>query len=324
MKGNFDKKPMVSIQMLAYNHEKYIKQALDSILMQEVNFTYEIIIGEDCSKDKTRTILLGYKEKYPDKIKLILHEKNVGMHKNVEAVRRECRGKYCAYCEGDDYWTDSKKLQKQVDFLEKNKEYIAITHKMKVVNQNGEIVNGYNMSMFCKDEIYTLKHAQKGIMPGQIATWVYRNTLAEDSRALDLLENCKANGDAKTALYLVLNGKIYCSDEVMSHYRWVTDGGDSWNSRIRNKNLFLYTFISYIELAKFAKKLKNIDMNYNSLYLSFGYGAFVKRIKNPNKENKEIFSEICGMYPRKVKMFFYIFIRLSYYPVEKLKKIIKL
>ena len=322
MESNFDKKPMVSIQMLAYNHEKYIKQALDSILMQEVKFTYEIIIGEDCSTDKTRAILLGYKEKYPDKIKLILHGKNVGMHENVEIVRRNCSGKYCAYCEGDDYWTDPKKLQKQVDFLEENTEYIATTHKMQVVDENSNLQSGYNMSMFCKDTIYTIKHAEKGIMPGQIASWVYRNTLAQDPLAMELLNNCRANGDAKTALYLVLSGKVYCSDEVMSHYRWVTNGGDSWNARIRKKNLYLYTFISYTELAKLAKKLKNIDMNYNSLYLSFGYGAFMKWLKSPNKDNRKILVEIYKRYINKTELICYILKKCLLYPFVKIRRVL--
>ncbi|WP_345976628.1 glycosyltransferase [Sulfurimonas sp. HSL3-7] len=105
--------------MLTYNHEKYIAQALDSVLMQKVDFKYEIVVGEDCSTDRTRTILLEYKEKYPHIFKLILHEKNVGAAKNIQAVDRACRGEYIAVLEGDDYWTDPHKLQIQVDEMRK-------------------------------------------------------------------------------------------------------------------------------------------------------------------------------------------------------------
>lgn len=322
MEGNSDKKPMVSIQMLAYNHEKYIKKALDSILMQKVNFTYEIVVGEDCSQDSTRTILLQYKEKYPDKIKLILHEKNVGMLKNSNYIREQCIGKYCAVCEGDDYWTDPYKLKKQIEFLEKNPEYVGTAHKVMVVDVNGKPKNGFNMSMYCQDIIYTIKHAEKGIMPGQFASCVYRNILVEDPFAMHLMEICNANEDAKTALYLALNGNIYILDEVMSHYRWVTTEGDSWSARTKNKNLNLYNFISYTELAKLAKKIKNINMDYHSLYLNFGYGAFIAWIKKPNKENRQILLNIYTRYRNKTEMTSHIVKRLILYPSIKIKQLL--
>ena len=111
---------IVSIFMLTYNHEKYIAKALDSILKQKVNFPYEIVLGEDCSTDNTREIVLNYAKQYPDKFKLILHETNRGAMYNQNEVFANCTGKYIAICEGDDYWTDLNKLQKQVDFLEDN------------------------------------------------------------------------------------------------------------------------------------------------------------------------------------------------------------
>ncbi len=110
---------LLSVNMITYNHEKYIAQALDSVLMQKVDFKYEIVVGEDCSTDRTRTILLEYKEKYPHIFTLILHEKNVGAAKNVQAVDQACRGEYIAVLEGDDYWTDPNKLQTQVDEMRK-------------------------------------------------------------------------------------------------------------------------------------------------------------------------------------------------------------
>ncbi|CUV66431.1 putative Glycosyl transferase [Sulfurovum sp. enrichment culture clone C5] len=120
MIDNQIKIPKVSIFMITYNHEKYIAKALDSILMQEVDFDYEIVVGEDYSKDNTREILLSYKSKYPDKFKLLLHDKNIGMMPNVSATLRACTGKYIALLEGDDYWTDLHKLQIQIDAMEEH------------------------------------------------------------------------------------------------------------------------------------------------------------------------------------------------------------
>ena len=114
---------IVSVFMMAYNHEKYVAQALDSVLMQKVDFDWELIIAEDFSTDKTRDIILEYKKKHPDFIKLILQEKNVGPAKNWMDLITKPNSKYIAYFEGDDYWTDPLKLQKQVDFLEANEDF---------------------------------------------------------------------------------------------------------------------------------------------------------------------------------------------------------
>jgi glycosyltransferase involved in cell wall biosynthesis len=116
------KNPMVSVKMITYNHEFYIAQAIEGVLMQETDFSIELIIGEDCSTDRTREIALDYQKKYPDIIRVLTSEKNVGMHKNARRTEKACRGKYIAFCEGDDYWHHPLKLQKQVDYLEAHPE----------------------------------------------------------------------------------------------------------------------------------------------------------------------------------------------------------
>jgi len=117
------KPPLVSVQMLTYNHEKYIAQAIESVLSQKVIFPYELVIGEDCSTDKTRCIVESYAQKYPDRIKVVTSATNVGALANDIRINHECDGKYIATLEGDDFWNDDSKLQKQVDFLEHNPEY---------------------------------------------------------------------------------------------------------------------------------------------------------------------------------------------------------
>ncbi|MHA1832032.1 MAG: glycosyltransferase [Candidatus Helarchaeota archaeon] len=114
---------LVHIYMITYNHAPYIAQAIESALMQKTNFKYKLIIGEDCSTDGTREIVKAYAEKYPDKIKAYLNETNLGPIKNAIQIYKACTAKYIAMLEGDDYWTDPYKLQKQVDFLEANPEY---------------------------------------------------------------------------------------------------------------------------------------------------------------------------------------------------------
>jgi glycosyltransferase involved in cell wall biosynthesis len=126
----------LSVFMMVYNHEKYIAQALDSVLMQKVDFKYEIVLGEDCSTDSTRKIVVKYAQRYPSKFKLLLHKTNIGVVNNQNEVFKNCTGKYIAVLEGDDYWTDPLKLQKQVDFLEANSEFSACAHQSELVFQD--------------------------------------------------------------------------------------------------------------------------------------------------------------------------------------------
>lgn len=125
--------PKVSVAIVTYNHEKFVAQAIESVLMQEVDFNLEIVVGDDCSTDDTANILHFFQSQYPDKIHLLLNETNLGMHKNFEQVFFACRGKYIALLEGDDYWTSSQKLQQQVDLLEQHPEYALCFHNALIV-----------------------------------------------------------------------------------------------------------------------------------------------------------------------------------------------
>ena len=113
----------ISVVVTAYNHEKYITQCLDSILMQKGTFDLEVILGDDCSADRTRQIMQEYAEKHPDIFILLPPVANMGLAKNIKRCLNACSGDYIAFCEGDDYWTDTHKLQKQVEFLQEYQDY---------------------------------------------------------------------------------------------------------------------------------------------------------------------------------------------------------
>ena len=114
--------PLVSVMMITYNHAPYITQAIEGVLQQKVSFPIELVIGEDCSTDGTREIVFEYKKKHPDIIRVITSDRNVGLKQNSFRTGKGCRGKYVAFCEGDDYWHHPDKLQKQVDYLENHAE----------------------------------------------------------------------------------------------------------------------------------------------------------------------------------------------------------
>ena len=129
--------PKVSVLMLAYNHERYIRQAIESALAQRTSFPFEIVIGEDCSTDGTRAIVAEYGRRHPDRIRLLLRPHNFGMQRNSWETYSACRGQYYAPLEGDDYWTDPDKLQFQVDFLDAHPECVACFHDMTTVDSEG-------------------------------------------------------------------------------------------------------------------------------------------------------------------------------------------
>jgi len=116
------KEPLVSVKMITYNHAPYIGQAIEGVVGQKTTFPFELVIGEDCSTDGTREIVFEYQKKFPDIIRVITSEKNVGGKQNSRRVTKACEGKYIAWCEGDDFWHNPYKLKKQVDYLETHPE----------------------------------------------------------------------------------------------------------------------------------------------------------------------------------------------------------
>ncbi|UNC93587.1 glycosyltransferase [Candidatus Contubernalis alkaliaceticus] len=132
--------PKVSICMPTYNQEKYIAEAVDSVLMQQTDFDYELIIMEDYSTDRTREIVLEYKHKYPEKIVLLLNEENTGAESLIGFVNvfNYCRGQYLAFLDGDDYWTSPHKLQRQVDFLDGHEDFAICFHATELFCQEDD------------------------------------------------------------------------------------------------------------------------------------------------------------------------------------------
>ena len=129
--------PLLSVCLITYNHKDYIVQAIEGVLMQKVNFSFELIIADDFSTDGTREIILDDEKKYPLLISLILQKKNVGPLKNWLELIKTPKAKYIAYFEGDDYWTDFNKLHKQVDFLDTNRDFVLCYHNTNI------LINGF-------------------------------------------------------------------------------------------------------------------------------------------------------------------------------------
>ncbi|WP_066633793.1 glycosyltransferase [Desulfolucanica intricata] len=242
-------KVMVSVAVITYRHEKYIRQALDSILMQETNFKYEIVIGEDASPDSTREILLEYKERYPDVIKLILHEHNVGASRNSYEVKKRCKGKYIAQLEGDDFWTDKNKLQKQVDLLEQNHEWVGVAHNHYSVNNDGtNPVIGLQMWQVNRE--YTLKNYLNEGFSFHGNTLVYRNILPTSGERYKRLRfTANTMGDVITYCLLLDKGSIFVMSDVMLAHR-AASSEDTSSYSFKQINQMIEFSNMYIKIVK--------------------------------------------------------------------------
>lgn len=148
---------IVSILMPAYNHKKYISQAIKSVLAQKTNYPYELLIHDDCSTDSTLTIAQDYATKYPDKIKLFTEKENQGLMKSYKRLIEQSNGKYFAILESDDYWLDENKLQIQIDFLENNPDYGIVAGDIITIDDEGNEIKkgGFNSDKASTDFWYT-------------------------------------------------------------------------------------------------------------------------------------------------------------------------
>lgn len=224
--NNIEQKIMVSVTVLTYNHEKYIKQALDSILMQKTSFPYEILIGDDGSTDHTPEIIKEYANQYPHIIRPILREKNIGASRNAYDLMVKARGKYLATCEGDDYWTDENKLQIQVDCLENNQNLIGCVHRVTVVNEDGTISPNQSISWVHYKPIFTLNDYQGIYLPGQLSSFVRRNIFLHPKYNYEEIYQAHKMVADRIGMFLYLTqGDISLIDCKMSCYR-----------KIRSKN----------------------------------------------------------------------------------------
>lgn len=228
-KGDSDT-PVVSISCITYSHENYIAEAIDSFLMQETDFPFEVLINDDCSRDNTTNIIREYEKKYPNIIKPIYQKENQ-YSKGVGSMNAtfnfpRANGKYIALCEGDDYWTDPSKLQMQVDFLETNPPYSGCFHDCMRIYE-GEKSNEKQHLRIGNRKIVQEVDLASIIDENNIATAsiMFKNFIKEIPKYLQ--ETSK--GDYALMIMIAEQGKIKYLPGVMSAYR-IHDGG-IWSSR---------------------------------------------------------------------------------------------
>lgn len=256
------KSPNVSVCMITYGQEKFIAEAINGVLMQECDFEVELIIANDFSFDQTDSVIQNIIENHPRAswIKYINQEINLGMMPNFVCAIQECKGKYIALCEGDDYWIDPLKLQKQVDLLEANPDYVMCFHQVELLKPNCEIVNDFITKVPDHYEtIETLACLGNYIHTPSV---VFRNII----KSFPIEFRHSPVGDYFLYMLLAQHGKLKYIEEKMAVYR---EGVGVWSAKseyFRNLNT-AYTHALIVSCNHFDNSVSSLLLDRISLFL---------------------------------------------------------
>ena len=306
--------PLVSIFICTYNQESYIRETLDSFLMQDCDFNYEIVIAEDQSSDNTLKICQEYARNNKGLINIIYRKKNLGLIENFFQGITQCKGKYIAMCGGDDYWIDKTKLQKQVDFLELNDDYVITYTDSTMINNSGEVISNSEVGIENLRDFSRLE-LQKGAFISA-RTMVFRNIL--DFSKI----NYSGISQEDTFLISLLGeyGKGKFLDNIKSSIYRILDHG-IWSSQSDIEKLFSskYTYkkLSYLyqgnkEISQYFHELVRYNISKamyksinekNTKYVvkSFFIGISLKKNWNNLRYIKEMCKDLISYFIRKTK-----------------------
>jgi glycosyltransferase involved in cell wall biosynthesis len=269
------KNTIVSICMITYNHENFIREAIEGVLMQKTTFPIELIIGEDCSTDKTRHIVREYAEKYPEIIRPLLPEKNLGVKDNFIQTLQACTGKYIALCEGDDYWIDPYKLQKQVDFLEANEDFSICFHNVKIL-EDGILVDDFITRQV--PDITSIKDLARGNYIHTPSVVFRKNQLVLD----EFKEIQSPIGDYVLHMLNAKYGKIKKLNELMGVYRHSVG---IWSSKDE-----VYRIEKTIEVFEILKP--HFDLQVNDIFqnvITNYYNQLIIQFKDNMEKSNEYY-----------------------------------
>lgn len=264
---------ILSVVLLTYNHERYIRTCLESIVLQKTSFKYELIVGDDASKDKTPEIILEYAAEYPDIVVPVIREKNLGAVANLADLLKIAKGKYIAGCEGDDYWMDNNKLQLQVEFLEKKKDYIACSHDIVIVNEDGTPADKQYLTWISKTRDYSLKDYKGIMLPGHPVALVFRNIFKTEEDPDILLDFHTAIADRTLAVILSIRGKIYRMNKKMAAYRLHSSNKTNMTNSIYNN---LRSYLIDYELNEKIEEYIYTKLHKRISFAEFRWKLFIK------------------------------------------------
>jgi glycosyltransferase involved in cell wall biosynthesis len=286
--------PKVSIVTISYNQEEYIGAALQSFVEQETDFAIEVIVADDCSTDRTPEIIDEYAKRYPDIFRPLRRKANLGIQRNIKDALMHARGTYIALCEGDDYWTDPTKLQRQVDFMEAHPDYALCFHPVRVFFQNQEE----------PDSIYPEPRKGHRFSVGELLSWnfIQTNSVLYRRQSYDALPEKLLPLDWYLHLYHAQFGKIGFIDRVMGAYRRHA-GGIWWSSHENVDQIWRKHGASYLGTYKEILKIYGYKPAYRATTLRAIDELFEHFIAMDERYEDTILVKMAQDFPEDVKAF---------------------
>ena len=290
-----NKEQIISVLIITYNHENFIKDCLESILCQKVDATIEILIGDDASTDNTPKILLDYYQKYPDNIKLVLRKQNIGAAANIVDLLKKAKGNYVAFCEGDDFWISKDKLSMQLSFLQKSSD-IGVVHDVLLVNENKIKLPIQKLNWIRKKKFYSLSTYDPYKLPEHISSLMFKNSKKLNCLNIDMLICNRQTFDKMLYLIVLSQGNIGRVYKPLSAYRFMRS--NSSNSIVAKMNNLRQTntlseMLIYLTMEKWLKSQFGISKKFVSAKSRLIITALFHKLKGYDISLFELF-KLCN------------------------------
>lgn len=274
----------VNIVMVVFNQQNYVAKAIESVLMQKTNYSFKLIIGEDCSQDNTFQICKEYALKYPNQIALLKNTTNLGLIKNYTSCFQECTGKYVAILEGDDYWTDPFKLQRQIDVMEKNEDIGLVHTNYKILDENLNKISSLSQKVLEKTFQFQGYIYNKLMIQNFICaiTVMFRRSIIDHMDFTPFIRNNCVTIDLAILLQCSMSYRIAFIKDEMAVYR-VSPNSISNNIKFNKIEKFAET--KYFIRKHYLAKQDNTELNIQLLKKSQNVFLLFKAIKTKSIPN---------------------------------------
>jgi len=322
--------PVVCTRTLTYNHKDYIRECIDGILMQKTTFPVRVLVHDDASTDGTAEIVREYEKKYPQLIKAYCQKENIyrapDRHERRATFHSWRIGKYEAPCEGDDFWTDTNKLQFQVGFLEEHPDFMGTSHNVNYLNDPDNEVN-MDREFYgeMRDSIYTLKDVENGAcVAGAFCSFVFRNFITKEFLDKMKSPDFPQMNHIGLSIWLAIQGNVYYSKKVMATHRYIMRKGSSnWKSQSISINNFGILYDLFLKLEKAAWEEFGVKLDLHKSKYAHFYQMVKRAFTSFKKSDFKILVDTWKKSGNRARYFFLIFYSLTYDAARSIRKTIK-
>lgn len=269
--------PLVTVLITTYNQERYIGKAIDSVLAQKTDFPFEVYISEDCGTDGTRAILQDYAARFPDIIRLNLREQNAGISRNWYEGLCAAKGQYVCTLEGDDWWRDDHKLQKQVDFLRAHPDYLAVSHTLLLTDDAGNTYGTLPDDPRILGRDATMELFLAGVTYSCTACLVKNIFDPADKELYDYVTANRSIADFALCMLYLDKGKVFVMNEALSAYR--VAGTDQNHQNYNGTQSALKKYADFLDVVNASRRYWKGKYPFAKCLCAGSFYPFIDRIK---------------------------------------------